>query len=66
MIAHPLTPPEHEHSAAIDECARFLAMTPPSARPKPLVPALKAMFGLSSIEACVAIRESHRRRVAQE
>ncbi len=54
-----LTPPEHEHSAAVDEAARFLASTPPAERPKPLVPGLKAMFGISSIEACEAIRQSH-------
>ncbi|HEV2898516.1 MAG TPA: hypothetical protein VGX71_11915 [Pseudaminobacter sp.] len=49
----------HEHSAAVDEAARFLAATPPGDRPKPLVPALKAMFGLSAVECCQAIQESH-------
>lgn len=54
-----ITPPEHEHSAAVDLAARFLAATPPGERPKPLIPGLKAMFGLSSIEAVEAIRQSH-------
>ncbi|TPK90557.1 hypothetical protein FJ938_24745 [Mesorhizobium sp. B2-4-14] len=49
----------HDHSRAIDECALFLATMPPHSRPKPLVPALKAMFGLSAAEACEAIRHSH-------
>jgi hypothetical protein len=49
----------HEHSAAVDEAARFLAATPPGDRPSPLVPALKAMFGLSAVECCQAIQESH-------
>lgn len=50
---------DHEHSGAIDEAARWLAITPPHARPRPLVPALRELFGLSPAEACAAIRESH-------
>lgn len=53
-----LSPPEHEHSAAIDQAAQFLAVTPPRERPVPLLPKLRAMFGLSAIECCEAIRES--------
>lgn len=49
----------HEHSAAVDIAARYLAETPPLARPAPLVPAMREMFGISSIECCEAIRESH-------
>lgn len=45
----------HEHSAAIEQAALFLALTPPFARPAPLVPALLEMFGLSSSESCQAI-----------
>lgn len=59
MDSFPQTPPEHEHSARIDLAARFLALTPPHARPTPLVPALKAMFDLTSSEAAEAIAESH-------
>ncbi|MEQ8929732.1 MAG: hypothetical protein RID96_07780 [Nitratireductor sp.] len=49
----------HEHTAAIDQAAQFLAMTAPRERPAPLVPAMKAMFGLSSAEVCAAIRDSY-------
>lgn len=58
MSARALTPPEHEHSAAIDEAAAFLRSVPPGERPKPLVPALREMFGLSTVEACEAIKQS--------
>lgn len=53
-----LTPPEHEHSAAIDQAAQWLATTPPRQRPAPLVPAMREMSGLSAIEVCASIRES--------
>lgn len=59
MSAPELTPPEHEHNAAVEEAARFLRAVPPGERPKPLVPALREMFGLSAIEAVEAIRLSH-------
>lgn len=49
----------HEHSAAVEEAARFLRSVPPAERPKPLVPALREMFGLSPVECCEAIRLSH-------
>jgi hypothetical protein len=49
---------ECEHGAAVDNAAHFLANTPPAERPKPLMPALKAMFGITASEACEAIRES--------
>lgn len=50
---------DHETSEAVEEAARFLASTPPDARPKPLVPALREMFDLSALEACEAIKLSH-------
>ncbi|MAW86515.1 MAG: hypothetical protein CMJ42_08310 [Phyllobacteriaceae bacterium] len=62
MIALPLTPPEHEHTAAVDECARFLAVTPPVARPKPLVPAMREMFGITASDTCEAIRLANEMR----
>jgi hypothetical protein len=49
----------HEHSAAVEECARYLASVPPGVRPAPLVPAMREMFGLTAIEVCQAIQESH-------
>lgn len=59
MTARDLTPPEHCHSASVEEAARFLRSVPPTERPKPLVPALREMFGLSPVECCEAIRLSH-------
>ncbi|TFF27527.1 hypothetical protein E3C22_03455 [Jiella endophytica] len=56
MTDSPLTPPEHEHSAAIDEAARWLAGQ--QTRPLPIVPALRRRFGLTPVEACQAIREA--------
>jgi hypothetical protein len=53
----------HEHTASIEVAARYLAETPPIARPSPLVPAMREMFGLTSIEVCAAIRESHQIRM---
>jgi hypothetical protein len=54
-----LTPPEHEHSAAIDEAAAWLSTTPRERIPGPVVPLLRRRFGLSIAEACAAIREAH-------
>lgn len=53
-----LTPPEHEHSAAIDQAARWLALLPAHQRPSPIVPAICQRFGLRPVEACQALRES--------
>jgi len=61
-MAADLTAPEHEHTAAIDHAAHWLATTPPRQRPAPLVPALREMFGLSAVETCAAIRQSHQIR----
>lgn len=65
MTSHDLTPPEHEHSAIVEEAAAFLFAVPPGERPAPLVPALREMFGLSAVEACEAIRLSHDMRRAE-
>lgn len=48
----------HEHSAAIDEAAKWLAQTPRHQR-GPAVPELKSRFGLNALEACAAIREAN-------
>jgi len=53
-----LSPPEHSHSAAIDEAARWLATTPRHERPRPLVIELRDRFGLGAVDACAAIREA--------
>lgn len=49
----------HEHSAAIDEAAAWLAGLPQDARPQPLVPTLRIMFDLSPGGACAAIRQAN-------
>ena len=54
----------HEHTAAIDECAAYLVAVPPEERPRPLLPAMREMFGLTSSEVCAAIRQSHEIRKA--
>ncbi|MEZ5782368.1 MAG: hypothetical protein R3D70_12220 [Rhizobiaceae bacterium] len=48
----------HEHSAAIETAAEWLASTPQSDRPKPIVPHLQKAFGLTALEAIEAIREA--------
>lgn len=53
-----LTPPEHEHTAAVDEAARWLAHLPQHERPSPVVPELRRRFGLSTLEATEACREA--------
>lgn len=65
MSALPLTPGEHEHSAAICEAARWLAaIKDPTGRA--IVPELKTRFGLTVLEAIEAIRAANeiRRRAA--
>lgn len=47
-----LSSPEHEHSAAADQAAQYLAITPPNQGPAPLVPT----------ECCEAMAESHASR----
>ena len=54
-----LSPPEHETSAAVDEAARWLAETPDDQKPHPVLPAVRQRWGLSTVEAIAAIRESH-------
>jgi hypothetical protein len=54
------TPPENEHSAQIDEAARWLAPLEPHEVPQPIVPALQARFGLTAQQACDAIQEARR------
>lgn len=49
---------DHETTAAVDEAARWLASQNP--RPQPAVPALRARFGLTALEACWALRDAGR------
>lgn len=46
----------HEHTGTIEEAAAWLASQP--MWPSPIVPALNAIFGLSAVDACAAIREA--------
>jgi hypothetical protein len=48
----------HEHSAAIETAAEWLATVPQAERPHPIVPHLQKTFGLSALEAIEAIREA--------
>ena len=41
--------------------ARVLAVTPSADRPRPIVPALMARFGLTAVEACQVIAMANRR-----
>lgn len=54
------TPPEHAHSAAVEQAAQWLAdLREP---PHPVVPALKERFGLTSLQATEAIAWAGRMR----
>lgn len=52
-----LTPPEHQHSAAIDEAVAWLRATPRHMRQPPVVKQLRERFGLTATEACTALHE---------
>lgn len=49
----------HESTSAIDEAARWLAITPRRQRDCPVVPLLMERFGLTTKDACAAIREAN-------
>ena len=56
-----LNPPEHFHSAAVEQVAIWFAdLRDP---PHPVVPALKERFGLTAVEACEAIASADRMRI---
>lgn len=52
----------HEHSAAVEEAAAWLTVTPREAIGGPVIPALRERFGLTPQEACEAVREANLRR----
>ncbi|TPI54750.1 hypothetical protein FJ417_24685 [Mesorhizobium sp. B3-1-7] len=56
-----LTPPEHEHSAAIDLAVEWLSQNPRDRIGQPIVPLLRERFGLSAVEACEVCREANLR-----
>ncbi|MCB1439941.1 MAG: hypothetical protein KDJ63_09225 [Nitratireductor sp.] len=59
-----MTPPEHEHTAAITEAARWLAETPANQKPHPVIPHLRNRFGLTIAETIEAIAEAKKLREA--
>lgn len=63
----PLTPPEHEHSAVVEEAADWLSKQDPA--PRPIIPELRRRFDLTSLQATEAAALSHEfrmnRRAAQ-
>ncbi|MEI9401148.1 hypothetical protein [Mesorhizobium argentiipisi] len=50
---------DHEHTAAIDEAATWLATTPRRQRDRPAVVLLRERFGLTPVEACTAIAQAN-------
>lgn len=60
----PLTPPEHEHSAAVEQAAVWLAEQP-AAMPA-IIPTLRSRFGLSAIEATEACAMAQRFRILRK
>ena len=59
-----LSPPEHEHSAAVDLAAEWLAQPVRETLSRPLIPLLQERFGLSITEAVEACR--HATQIRQE
>jgi len=55
-----LTPPEHQHSEAVVQAAMWLAEQNPA--PQPIIPHIRARFGLTALEACEAAALSNRYR----
>lgn len=53
-----LTPPEHQHSPAVDDDARWLAHLPQHERPAPVILELRRRYDLTALEATVACREA--------
>jgi hypothetical protein len=48
-------------SDLVSAAAQWLATTPQALRPRPIVPALRERFGLTTVEACAAVREANLR-----
>ncbi|TRC92189.1 hypothetical protein FJV76_29335 [Mesorhizobium sp. WSM4303] len=56
-----LTPPEHQHSAIIEQAVEFYVANFGNVE-RPIVPALQRRFGLTAHQAIVVIRETTLRR----
>ncbi|RWI42907.1 MAG: hypothetical protein EOQ93_31665 [Mesorhizobium sp.] len=51
-----------KHNAAIDLAGAWLSQTSRDRINRPIVPTLKAQFGLTTLEAIAAIRDANQRR----
>lgn len=58
-----MTGVDHEHHAAVEQAAAWLAEQTPV--PHPPVPALRARFGLTALESCEACALGQRVRVGR-
>lgn len=58
-----LTPPEHEHSAAVEQAAQWLAdeQNPP----QPIIPELRRRFDLTGLQATEACAMAQRFRIVR-
>ena len=56
-----MTGADHEHSAAVEEAARWLSEQNPE--PHPVVPTLRSRFSLTALEACEACAMAQRFRM---
>ncbi|MEH6718858.1 MAG: hypothetical protein V7704_08265 [Aurantimonas endophytica] len=56
MSTAPFSPPGYVYSEAIDAAAEWLASQPVA--PSPIIPIMRARFGLTVVEACQACREA--------
>lgn len=50
---------DHESTASISEAALWFASIPPHQRPRPIVDMIRRRFGLTALEACMAIKEAN-------
>ena len=57
MSALPLTPAEHEHSAAVDLAAQWL-VSQGDLTGRAVIPELRQRFGITAAEACAACRQA--------
>lgn len=55
-----LTPPEHQHSAVVEQAAMWLADQ--HEEPKPIIVALRERFDLTALQACEAAALSQKFR----
>jgi len=56
-----VSPPEHEHSAAVEQAAQWLADQREA--PHPVIPTLRERFGLTPLEATEACAWADRMRI---